>query len=231
MQIVRFNRGVVRHGSRSRVWNFMKKLLLASALAALATASFGQFTAGNLVIGLQSTTGVTAASIGAIDKNTGAAGFTVATTGFRFINSTAGGGLKVGINGSVYAPGAVDSSSSLPRVARVDMAGALSLAVVQGSAAPRGVAAKDDGSFFVTQLSPSGVYSGSLTFDNSSASSLSLIGTSATTRMVAAYGSDSYSTRASATAGSNGVFLNGTSDQVAAAGTPATTGSADLWLS
>ena len=208
----------------------MKKLLLTSALAALATASFGQFTAGNLVIGIQGTASG-AAAITQINKTSGAAGFSVTTTGFRFQTSTAGGGLKVGINGSVYAPGSLDTSTSAPKVARVDMAGNLALAVVQGSVAPRGVAAKDDGTFFVTQLSPSGVYSGSLTFDNSTASSLTMIGTGATSRIVAAYGSDSYVTRASGTATSHGVFLNGTSNQVAAAGTPATTGPSDLWLS
>jgi hypothetical protein len=210
----------------------MKKLLLTSALAALATASFGQFVDGNLVIGLQSTSGTNAASIGAINKTTGAAGFTVTTTDFRFATSTAGGGLKVGINGSVYAPGSLNTSTAAPKVARVDMAGNLALAVVAGSAAPRGVAAKDDGTFFVSQITAgNGLHTGTLTFDNSTTSSLVQVGTAATARMVAARGTDAYLTRSSATASSNGVFLNGTTNQVAAVTTLASTGPSDLWLS
>lgn len=210
----------------------MKKLLFLSALATVAGTSYGQFTSGNLVIGLQATSGTTNASIAAIDKTSGNLGYTVGTSSFRFSTSTAGGGLKVGINGSLYAPGSLATLTTAPRVARIDMAGNVGLAVVAGTAAPRGVAAKDDGTFFVSQITAgNGVHSGSLTFDNSTTSSLTQVGTAATSRIVAAYGSDAYVTRASATGTSHGVFLNGTSTQVAAAGTPATTGPSDLWIS
>jgi hypothetical protein len=209
----------------------MKKFLVGAIALGVASSSFAQFANTDLVIAVQTASGTTDASVSAIDKSTGATGFTSTLTGFRVTASTAGGGIKVHSDGTFYLPGTVATASNAPRAARVDLAGNSTYAVLPGSAGFRGVARKEDGSFFVSNGTATGVHTTSLTFDNATVATLSQVGTAATSRIVAAWGLDSYVSRASATAASNGVFLNGTSTQVAAVTTAASTGPADLWIS
>ncbi len=206
----------------------MKKFGFLALLGAFATAANAQFLNADLVVGIQSTSVTTTdASVFQMDKISGAAGFTVATTGFRFSSSSVGGGIKGDIDGSIYLAGATSALSTAGRVGKVTMAGGFSQAVTTSAA--RGVAATGTGTFFATQATGAGLSSGTLTFDNLTAAGLVAINT-VTTRMVASNNGVGYYTRASTTAASNGVF-DSTGAQVATTSVVAATGLIDLAIS
>lgn len=214
----------------------MKKFLVLSLAAAASVSAFGQFANKDLVFGVQETSTAVDATVSVLDKTTGTVGNTTSLTGFRFSTSSAGGGLKAGIDGSVYAAGTTTASNTGARVARVTTAGAASYAVVTGTDANvlRGVTPTATGFALTLNTSASagrGLYTGSLTFDNSTASSIALTGTAGSVRMVVNNGGVNYVSRASTTATSHGIFADGTTTQVATQVTPATSGLADLWVS
>ena len=206
----------------------MKKFGFLALLGVFAAGANAQFLNADLVVGIQSTSVTTAdASVFQMDKTTGAAGFTVGTTGFRFSSSTVGGGIKGDIDGSLYLAGATSALATAGRVGKITMAGGFTQAVTTSAA--RGVASTGAGSFFATQATGAGLSSGTLTFDNSTAAGLVAINT-VTTRMVASNNGIGYYTRASTTAGSNGVF-DSTGAQVATTTVVAATGLVDLAIS
>lgn len=210
----------------------MKRLGFLAGVFALAAAGNAQFANGDLIVGLQTSSGTdtTDASLFSVDKNSGATGFSMTLTGFRFSSSTVGGGIKGDIGGNMYLPGATSASNTAGRVGKVTLAGGFSQAVV--SSAPRGVAADGSGTFFVTQGNGgAGLAQGTLTFDNSTAASLSNLNTN-TSRLVTAWNGSAFVVRASTTATSHGV-LSGASGttQVAAAPTPNSSGPIDAVLS
>jgi len=206
----------------------MKKFGFLALLGAFAAGANAQFLNADLVVGIQSTSVTTTdASVFQMDKTTGVAGFTVATTGFRFSSSSVGRRAKGDIDGSLYMAGATTVTPT-GRAGRVTMGGVFSQAVTPS--APRGVAANGAGGFFVAQGNGgAGLSNGTLTFDNSTAASLTNINTS-TSRMVTSNNGIGYVTRASATGTSNGVF-DSTGLQVATTTVAATSGLVDLVIS
>ena len=214
----------------------MKKLGIIALVSVLGPCAFAQFVDGDLVVGVQSTSGTTDASLFTMDKTLGTAGYTLDLTSFRFSSSTVGGGIKGDVDGTMYIPGSTAASSSAGRIAKVGMNGSISQAVT--SAAARGVAPDGSGGFFVTQgnipngsSSSAGLSHGTLTFDNATAANLTNINT-VTTRIVLSNGGLPFYSRASATATSNGVFSGATgATQVAVGTNPNTTGPIDMHLS
>lgn len=212
----------------------MKKLGFLAGVLLIAGAANAQFTNGELIVGLQSSgsADTSDASLSAINKTSGATGFTVALTGFRFNSSTVGGGIKGDIDGSMYLPGATSASNTVGRVGKVTLAGGFSQAVV--GSAPRGVAADGAGGFFVTQGNGgAGLAQGSLTFDNSTSASLTNLNTN-TSRLVTSWNGSAFVVRASNTGTTppHGVLSGATGTTlVASAPTPATNGPIDASIS
>lgn len=209
----------------------MNKLFFGALALSIGAVSSAQFIAKDLVIATQATAGTTGASFTAINKSAGTTGFSTGATTFRFGASSASGGIKVGNDGSFYSPGTLNTSTTSGRIAKVDLSGTATYAVA-GSAAPRGVAIKDDnGAFYVVNSAPN-LQSGTLNFDGTTANSLSNDGAqSGSPRLVTSHLGVAYSIKAGANVNSYGVFAGNTSSQVASFTSVPTGGLVDLWLS
>ncbi len=205
----------------------MKKFGFLALLGAFATAANAQFVDGDLVVGVQGTT--LDASLFAMDKTTGAAGFNVGLTGFRFAASGNGGSIKGDIDGTLYLGGVATAGGTTGRVGKVTMAGTLTQAITP--ALIRSVASTGTGSFYISQSSGGFFSAASLVFDNSTTNTVTNIFTSAA-RGVGSWGGDGYVVRASGGATTTGVFNGaGATNQVASVTTPATTGPNDMAIS